>query len=58
MNEALYLVATEKDSGASRRINAEGKYGVGHCDAHCPHDMKWISGEARATDNGNGSMNT
>merc|ERR1719384_1027737 len=26
------------------------KYGTGYCDAQCPHDMKWIHGEANVKD--------
>merc|ERR1712050_395453 len=25
---------------------AGAKYGTGYCDAQCPHDLKWINGEA------------
>ena len=23
-------------------------YGTGYCDAQCPHDIKWINGEANS----------
>merc|ERR1719288_270110 len=30
--------------------NAGAKYGTGYCDAQCPHDVKFISGEANVID--------
>lgn len=32
--------------GKSKHGNAGAKYGLGYCDAQCPHDLKFISGEA------------
>ncbi len=26
------------------------RYGTGYCDAQCPHDVKWINGEANSDD--------
>jgi len=46
LNGALYFVAMEEDGGAKRYGNAGAKYGMGYCDAQCPHDLKWINGEA------------
>jgi len=46
LNGALYFVAMEEDGGAKRHGNAGAKYGMGYCDAQCPHDLKWINGEA------------
>eukprot|EP00971_Amphidinium_carterae_P328116 6459839-Amphidinium_carterae.1 len=28
--------------------NAGAKYGTGYCDAQCPHDIKFINGEANS----------
>merc|ERR1712137_1336824 len=30
----------------SKYGNAGAKYGMGYCDAQCPHDLKFINGEA------------
>jgi len=48
LNGALYFVEMTPDGGKSAHPgNAAGaKYGTGYCDAQCPHDMKWINGEA------------
>jgi cellulose 1,4-beta-cellobiosidase len=48
LNGALYFVSMDKDGGKSRHSGntAGAKYGTGYCDAQCPHDLKWISGEA------------
>jgi cellulose 1,4-beta-cellobiosidase len=48
LNGALYFVEMSADGGkAAHPGNAAGaKYGTGYCDAQCPHDMKWINGEA------------
>jgi cellulose 1,4-beta-cellobiosidase len=48
LNGALYLVEMPADGGmAAYPTNKAGaKYGTGYCDAQCPHDMKWINGEA------------
>merc|ERR1711923_371909 len=32
------------------RNNAGAKYGTGYCDAQCPHDIKFIDGEANVID--------
>ncbi|GMF20091.1 unnamed protein product [Phytophthora lilii] len=48
LNGALYFVDMDTDGGMSRFSgNAAGaKYGTGYCDAQCPQDLKFISGEA------------
>jgi cellulose 1,4-beta-cellobiosidase len=48
LNGALYFVEMAADGGKSAHPgNAAGaKYGTGYCDAQCPHDIKWINGEA------------
>jgi len=48
LNGALYFVEMEADGGmASYPTNRAGaKYGTGYCDAQCPHDMKFIAGQA------------
>ena len=47
LNGALYFVEMDADGGKSYSTNECGaKYGTGYCDAQCPHDLKWINGEA------------
>ena len=46
LNGAMYFVEMEKDGGASSYGNAGAQYGLGYCDAQCPHDMKFIGGTA------------
>ncbi|KAG9400022.1 hypothetical protein AC1031_010943 [Aphanomyces cochlioides] len=48
MNAALYFVQMEKDGGVSKypTNKAGAAYGTGYCDAQCPHDVKFINGEA------------
>jgi cellulose 1,4-beta-cellobiosidase len=48
LNGALYLIEMQADGGLSEfpTNKCGAKYGTGYCDAQCPHDMKWISGEA------------
>jgi cellulose 1,4-beta-cellobiosidase len=50
LNGALYFVAMLADGGMSTEPNnkAGAKYGTGYCDAQCPHDIKFIKGEANA----------
>ncbi|EGZ25462.1 putative glycosyl hydrolase family 7 protein [Phytophthora sojae] len=64
LNGALYFVDMDTDGGMSRFSgNAAGdKYGTGYCDAQCPQDLKFISGEvnvlnwtASATDSNSGT---
>ena len=49
LNGALYFIAMDEDGGLSKYSTnkAGAKYGTGYCDAQCPHDMKFISGEVR-----------
>jgi len=48
LNGALYFVEMPADGGmgAHPGNKAGAKYGTGYCDAQCPHDLKWINGEA------------
>ncbi|KAF2112341.1 glycoside hydrolase [Lophiotrema nucula] len=48
LNGALYLVEMDEDGGLSRfpTNKAGAKYGTGYCDTQCPHDIKFINGEA------------
>jgi len=47
LNGALYFVEMERDGGLKYPLNKAGaKYGTGYCDAQCPHDIKFINGEA------------
>lgn len=56
LNGAVYFVEMEPDGGVSKypTNKAGARYGTGYCDAQCPHDMKWIYGEANM-DGWNGS---
>jgi len=48
LNGALYFVEMPQDGGLAKfpGNKAGAKYGTGYCDAQCPHDLKWINGEA------------
>jgi len=47
MNGAMYFVEMDEYGGKGLGNNQAGaKYGTGYCDAQCPHDIKFISGEA------------
>jgi cellulose 1,4-beta-cellobiosidase len=50
LNGALYFAELQPDGGMSEYSTNEcgAKFGTGYCDAQCPHDMKWISGEANS----------
>lgn len=52
INGALYFVEMEPDGGASKypTNKAGARYGTGYCDAQCPHDIKFICGEANCKD--------
>jgi cellulose 1,4-beta-cellobiosidase len=52
LNGALYFVAMDGDGGLSKypTNKAGAKYGTGYCDAQCPHDMKFINGEANVNE--------
>jgi len=47
MNGAMYFVEMDKAGEKGKGYNQAGaKYGTGYCDAQCPHDIKYIGGEA------------
>jgi cellulose 1,4-beta-cellobiosidase len=48
LNGALYFSEMPSDGGMSGHPGnkAGAKYGTGYCDAQCPHDIKFINGEA------------
>merc|ERR1719346_186490 len=50
LNGAFYLVEMPKDGGLSTTNKAGAKYGTGYCDGQCPHDVKFINGEANIKD--------
>lgn len=51
LNGAVYFVEMDKDGGMHYPTNKAGApYGTGYCDAQCPHDLKWIQGEANTED--------
>eukprot|EP00586_Coscinodiscus_wailesii_P022577 CAMPEP_0172518660 /NCGR_PEP_ID=MMETSP1066-20121228/290949_1 /TAXON_ID=671091 /ORGANISM="Coscinodiscus wailesii, Strain CCMP2513" /LENGTH=1115 /DNA_ID=CAMNT_0013301091 /DNA_START=657 /DNA_END=4001 /DNA_ORIENTATION=- len=51
MNGAMYFVEMDEFGGRGLGSNNAGaKYGTGYCDAQCPHDIKFISGEANVED--------
>jgi len=52
LNGALYFSEMAADGGLSEFAgnNAGAQYGTGYCDAQCPHDIKFIDGEANTLD--------
>jgi len=52
LNGALYFVEMSPDGGSGTfpLDKAGAKYGTGYCDAQCPHDLKFINGEANILD--------
>ena len=52
LNGALYFAEMDADGGMSKYPGnkAGAKYGTGYCDAQCPHDLKFINGEANCKD--------
>jgi cellulose 1,4-beta-cellobiosidase len=48
INGALYFVDMDSDGGKAKfpQNSAGAAYGTGYCDAQCPHDDKFINGEA------------
>jgi len=52
LNGALYFVEMAEDGGMSEfeSNNAGAAYGTGYCDAQCPHDIKYMNGEANVID--------
>merc|ERR1711862_821972 len=50
-NGAMYFSEMQANGGKGiGRNNAGAKYGTGYCDAQCPHDIKFIDGEANVID--------
>jgi len=51
MNGAMYFTEMQANGGKGiGNNNAGAKYGTGYCDAQCPHDIKFIDGEANVID--------
>ena len=50
LHGALYFVQMDADGGKSKYGNAGAQLGLGYCDAQCPHDLKFINGEANMED--------
>eukprot|EP00727_Mastigamoeba_balamuthi_P010629 m51a1_g6189 putative glycoside hydrolase family 7 protein (517) ;mRNA; r:61959-63627 len=51
LNGALYFSEMAENGGMGvGNNNAGAKYGTGYCDAQCPHDIKFINGEANIID--------
>merc|ERR1711943_84004 len=54
LNGAVYFVDMPLQGNAKYGTNSQGgkyagaKYGTGYCDAQCPHDIKFINGEANS----------
>merc|ERR1711935_167903 len=46
LNGALYFVEMNESGDMGGDNKAGAKYGTGYCDAQCPHDIKFINGEA------------
>ncbi|KAJ6508858.1 cellulase [Mycena sanguinolenta] len=48
LNGALYFTEMDADGGMARfpTNKAGAKYGTGYCDSQCPHDIKFINGQA------------
>lgn len=47
MNAAAYFVEMDARGGEGRGHNRAGaRFGTGYCDAQCPHDLKFVDGEA------------
>jgi|EP01047_Picozoa_sp_COSAG01_P070496 cellulose 1,4-beta-cellobiosidase len=48
LNGALYFVNMDADGGLAKYPGntAGARYGTGYCDGQCPHDIKFINGEA------------
>lgn len=46
LNGALYFVEMDESGNFGGNNKAGAKYGTGYCDAQCPHDIKFINGEA------------
>merc|ERR1719387_2747055 len=49
MNGAVYFVEMDERGDYGTGANQAGaKFGTGYCDAQCPHDMKFIKGDANS----------
>jgi len=48
MNGAVYFSEMPADGDSSSSNQAGAEYGTGYCDAQCPADVKFISGEANS----------
>jgi cellulose 1,4-beta-cellobiosidase len=49
LNGAVYFVEMDQRGDWDGKGNTAGaKYGTGYCDAQCPHDIKFIKGEANS----------
>merc|ERR1711957_513924 len=49
LHGALYFVEMDQKGDYDGQNNKAGaKYGTGYCDAQCPHDIKWMKGEANS----------
>ncbi|EJD55681.1 cellobiohydrolase I [Auricularia subglabra TFB-10046 SS5] len=48
LNGAVYFSAMDADGGLAKFATnkAGAKYGTGYCDSQCPHDIKFINGQA------------
>ncbi|KAF9518223.1 glycoside hydrolase family 7 protein [Hydnum rufescens UP504] len=48
LNGALYFAGMDADGGMAKypTNKAGAQYGTGYCDSQCPHDIKFINGEA------------
>jgi len=50
INGAVYFSEMEVSGGLGGGNKAGAKFGTGYCDAQCPHDVKFIDGEANILD--------
>ncbi|KAJ3775865.1 cellulase CEL7A [Lentinula raphanica] len=52
LNGAVYFSQMDADGGMARFSGnkAGAKFGTGYCDSQCPHDIKFIDGEANIDD--------
>jgi len=53
LNGAVYFVEMDADGGIAKsngKNQAGAMYGTGYCDAQCPHDLKFIKGQANIID--------
>eukprot|EP00405_Crypthecodinium_cohnii_P017022 CAMPEP_0206447000 /NCGR_PEP_ID=MMETSP0324_2-20121206/16501_1 /ASSEMBLY_ACC=CAM_ASM_000836 /TAXON_ID=2866 /ORGANISM="Crypthecodinium cohnii, Strain Seligo" /LENGTH=466 /DNA_ID=CAMNT_0053915639 /DNA_START=119 /DNA_END=1519 /DNA_ORIENTATION=+ len=48
LNGALYFVEMSENGDLGGNNQAGAQFGTGYCDAQCPHDVKWIKGEANS----------